>query len=218
MDDLARQFVAAELSVLSYSRDLALRASELDPGTSLSVDDFRAALLNDSDPGRDHSARSAVDFTKRYEVVAGVESSPETSGFQATLFRRIPEFSSPEGVDPGTPAGTPSVFESVADGQSEYVLALTGTEFEVDPLLDLVIADGLIGLTGVASSQLPALESFLDSIDQIVGDSQVEFVGHSLGGHLAMLAAAARPELVSRVSTVNSAGEQLRGHPSRPDT
>ena len=202
-EQIERTVVASELSVLAYLREVAAEAALLDPGTSLPADRFRTALLTDLAPGRDISVRSALDLAERYEVVAGVGSSDETNGFQAVLVRRIPVQDQVSAVD-GTPL---SALGAIGDGESEYVLAIAGTEFGVDNVNDLFNADILgIGLVGVASNQIPPLADFLEEVVAIVGDDEVEIVGHSLGGHLAMLAGTAISSITSRVSTINSAG------------
>ena len=124
----------------------------------------------------------ARDFADQYEFVVAENYNGESliDGFQAALFRE--------------------------KATGRYILGIGGTEPE-DLFRDLVVADVVAILsTGVALPQVSALADFLTEISNLPEVSQIDVVGHSLGGHLALLSGALSPDLVNRVTTFNGAG------------
>ncbi len=126
-------------------------------------------------------------FASRFDFVLAARD-PATSGFQAALFR-----------------------EKATD---RYILGIAGTEWDSlnTVVTDFVNADvGGILLSGIAYPQFEALGSFLEEIANLPGVSAVDVVGHSLGGHLALLSEVLQPDLISRVVTFDGVGIGLQG-------
>ncbi len=87
-------------------------------------------------------------------------------------------------------------------------------ELTADLVADFLLATGLIGIADLFGvGQNNSIDDFLmasglvdESGEFVVATNQIEFVGHSLGGHLATVAAYKYPNNVDQVSTFNGAG------------
>ena len=183
---------------------LAAYALNLAPGIDGAL--FRKSL---TDAGM--TTLQAERFADRYEIIDSQQNT--SSGFAATLFR---ERVTPETLAAGT-AG-------------QYRLAVRGTEFDIDKVNDLIIADaGGILLNGVARAQVTDMYSYytrLLGLGKLNASTPLTVAGHSLGGHLA--AAFTRLFPVATAYAFNGAGfydnafvngvfDQLAGHPTTFD-
>jgi len=122
-------------------------------------------------------------FRERYEIIDHVQSN--ISGLSATLFR--------DKFDGGKP-----------------ILAFRGTETTLNAAPADLITDLLLTL-GIdeAGMQAPGQEGLMDEwrdAGHFSADNPLTVVGHSLGGHLSLKAAAEYNDLVSDVVTFNGAG------------
>ena len=135
------------------------------------------------------TAIQATRFADRYEIIDSQQNT--LSGFAATLFR---ERTTPETLAAGT-AG-------------QYHLAVRGTEFDIDKVNDLIIADaGGILLNGVARAQVTDMYNYYQSLiatGPLTAGTPLTVTGHSLGGHLA--AAFTRLFPVATAYSFNGAG------------
>lgn len=92
----------------------------------------------------------------------------------------------------------------VRDNAGDYTLAIRGTEFENDMTLDLLATDTMIGNYGIAMPQVASLKMALDEVKQLTNGAPIKTTGHSLGGHLSLMAKALYPDFVSDVYTFNA--------------
>ncbi len=195
-------------NVTTYSdqAQLALAAYALNLTKNMPQNNYETALTNAG-----MTALQARRFADRYEII---DSQPNTaSGFAATLFR---EKTTPETIAAGT-AG-------------QYRLAVRGTEFDTQPIADLLVADFAgIASNGMAQGQIRDMYDYYQSLiasGPLTANTQLTVTGHSLGGHLA--AAFTRLVPVSTAYAFNGAGfyesiyvdlffNSLAGHPTAFD-
>ena len=123
-----------------------------------------------------------VIFTDRYEVVDYIQDSG--SGFSATLFRDT-------------------------EDNDKITLSFRGTEPTDggDLWQDLLLFLGLSENSPQTGSIAEAMEGWINS-GIINTESEVNVVGHSLGGHLALIMVAKYSDFVGNVTTFNGAGLQ----------
>ena len=185
---------------------LALAAYAIGLSPNMSSENFTNALIGSE--GKSMTQSQAEAFVARFEIIDSQQNTG--SGFAATLFR---ERSTPETREAGT-AG-------------QYRLAVRGTEFDIDKVNDLVIADaGGILLNGVAKAQITDMYNYytrLLGLGKLDTNTPLTVAGHSLGGHLA--AAFTRLFPVATGYSFNGAGfydtpsvavffDLLAGHPT----
>lgn len=180
MASFSEQYLAALVANAAY-----VNFAGLNPTHSLPLDELqlRNRLI---DKGR-YSDKEAEDFAKKFEVVA-VYSDGLTTGFQGIALRE-------RDLNAGEPAGfgrTPG----------RIWIAFRGTETSLTGTLQDLAADVQLTL-GLAIDQLGSLEKFMAKLAAPVASggygllsagTQVNFAGHSLGGHLAQMAALKYPQ------------------------
>ena len=173
-------------SITTYfdQAQLALAAYAVNLTPNLAPDRYEAALVVAG-----MTTVQAQRFADRYEIIDSQQNT--SSGFAATLFR---EKTTPETLAAGT-AG-------------QYRLAVRGTEFDIDKVGDLLLADaGGILLNGVARAQVTDMYNYYQSLigtGKLAAATPLSVAGHSLGGHLA--AAFTRLFPVATAYAFNGAG------------
>ncbi|EEO24905.1 MULTISPECIES: alpha/beta fold hydrolase [Helicobacter] len=136
------------------------------------------------------SPTQAKRFFEKYDLL---KHCPNThSGFSATLFK-----------------------DTKADSKdSEYTLAIRGTEFKLEQIKDL-INDYYIGtnnndMNRVIEQYFDMLffyEETLKPLMQEKGITKINVIGHSLGGYLTQLFALSYPSIINEVYTYNTSLE-----------
>lgn len=104
------------------------------------------------------------------------------------------------------------LFRETATG--ELILALRGTEFENDLHNDMLLTNSQIAFSGFALPQAVSLQQFLDRIkssDYYNEGDTITSTGHSLGGHLAIVAKMLEPDMIESVQTFNAPGLNFTG-------
>ncbi|MDY5186228.1 alpha/beta hydrolase [Helicobacter trogontum] len=139
--------------------------------------------------GGDMTPTQAKRFFSRYDLL--IHQPNTESGFSATLFK-----------------------DTKADSKdSEYTLAIRGTEFKPEQIKDL-INDYYIGTNNdnmdkVVEQYLDMLlfyEETLKPLLQEKGIAKINITGHSLGGYLTQLFALSYPHIINEVYTFNAPG------------
>jgi Ca2+-binding RTX toxin-like protein len=94
----------------------------------------------------------------------------------------------------------------VRDASGQYTLTIRGTEFENDFNRDFIATNSMIATHGMALPQVVSLQHALNRIESenLTNGQSIHTTGHSLGGHLALLAEALAPDLVDQVYTFNA--------------
>lgn len=154
---------------------------------------LKDSFFDDKLFGGDFSPTQAKRFFDKYDMLI---HQPNThSGFSATLFK-----------------------DTKADSKdSEYTLAIRGTEFNLEQIKDL-INDYYIGtnnddLDKVIEQYFDMLifyEETLKPLMQEKGITKINVVGHSLGGYLTQLFALSYSHIINEVYTYNTSLESKK--------
>ena len=139
------------ITTYSDQAQLALAAYAVNLTPAMDRDVYKTALMANNSM----TAIQADRFIARYEIIDSQQNT--VSGFAATLFR---ERVTPETLAAGT-AG-------------QYRLAVRGTEFDIDKVGDLLLADaGGILLNGVARAQVTDMyNSIIQAQAEAIATSQ----------------------------------------------
>ena len=220
MTNIQINSVFARLSEASYAKlwDAEHHLAIVDSG------DVEAALKNTED-GNNFSATQAAEFVTHWRVV---DHQPETtSGFSATLFQRIdtdPESGLKAGDYVFAIRGTKDRADVAADfgdiggdgiaiAQGVDLLNFLNrlTVRAGDPLYEYDISESYlpfalfripIGILGSVS----VTQSGVATQDGLLAGKPFAVSGHSLGGHLALIASRLKPAQVTDVYTYNAPG------------
>ncbi|EOX7402851.1 hypothetical protein ACPV6K_001850 [Campylobacter coli] len=138
----------------------------------------------------DFSPTQAKNFLKKYDIL--IHQPNIESGFSATLFK-----------------------DTKADSKdSEYILAIRGTEFKLDQIQDL-LNDYYIGtnnndMSRVVEQYFDMLFFYEETLKPLLQEksiAKINVTGHSLGGYLTQLFALSYPSIVNEVYTYNASLE-----------